>query len=283
MTGAHSTVSTGYWGPVTATLDWCEANYQFSHYVAEVANTFSNLFSISLALYGWRNVSSLGLGTRYHLTFLIFALVGVGSFAFHATLLYEAQMADEIPMIWSASQNLFTLYDISPAHPKISYRKTQLIYGLIVFNIVFTTAYWYWRNPVFHQVVFAFLMLAATVRTRYLRQSIKGRISPNNRSILAKQYALGFGLFALGFVIWNVDNIYCGEISSLKRRIGWPSAFLLEGHAWWHIFTGYGSYLMLSSQAYLTLLIREGEGVYTISPLTSLLPTITRTSHKKDT
>lgn len=107
----------------------------------------------------------------------------------------------------------------------------------------------------FHQVVFAFLMLAATVRTRYLRQSIKGRISPNNRSILAKQYALGFGLFALGFVIWNVDNIYCGEISSLKRRIGWPSAFLLEGtsscsfvskllndtnlkgHAWWHIFT----------------------------------------------
>ena len=58
----------GYHGPVTATLDWCEvhpslsfplllahhlqANYQFSHYVAEMANTVSNLFTIFLALMG---------------------------------------------------------------------------------------------------------------------------------------------------------------------------------------------------------------------------------------
>jgi dihydroceramidase len=41
----------------------------------------------------------------------ILALVGIGSFAFHATLLYEAQLADELPMIFGASYGIFLLTD----------------------------------------------------------------------------------------------------------------------------------------------------------------------------
>ena len=73
----------GYWGPVTATLDWCEvrhyssthlispfhhvfqANYQFSHYVAEISNTFSNLFFVCISVYGARLSSRESLPTRY--------------------------------------------------------------------------------------------------------------------------------------------------------------------------------------------------------------------------
>ena len=55
----------------------------------------------------------------------------------------------------------------------------------------------------------------------------------------------GGGLFALGFAVWNVDNIFCGPITYGKYSVGWPAAFLLEGHSWWHILTGVGTYLMI--------------------------------------
>ncbi len=79
----------GYWGPVTATLDWCEvrhyssshltypfhyvvqANYQFSHYVAEISNTFSNLFFVCMSLYGARLSSRESLPTRYLVGFAV--------------------------------------------------------------------------------------------------------------------------------------------------------------------------------------------------------------------
>lgn len=85
--------SRAFWGPVTATLDWCEvsprfavypgshplplscahtlplppwqANYQFSRYIAESANTFSNLFTIALAAFGGFQSLSQGLPSRY--------------------------------------------------------------------------------------------------------------------------------------------------------------------------------------------------------------------------
>lgn len=34
----------GYWGPPTATIDWCEANYDVSFYVAEFCKLFVNNF-----------------------------------------------------------------------------------------------------------------------------------------------------------------------------------------------------------------------------------------------
>jgi len=42
----------GYWGEVTATMDWCERNYVVTPYIAEFYNTISNLGFISLSLAG---------------------------------------------------------------------------------------------------------------------------------------------------------------------------------------------------------------------------------------
>jgi dihydroceramidase len=39
----------------------------------------------------------------------------------------------------------------------------------------------------------------------------------------------GVAIFALGFVIWNIDNIFCSTLTGWKFTIGWPVAFLLEG------------------------------------------------------
>jgi dihydroceramidase len=63
------------------------------------------------------------------------ALVGLGSFAFHATLLYEAQLADELPMILSASYCCFVLFDTSPGFDQ---RRARGSIILVLFNILFT-------------------------------------------------------------------------------------------------------------------------------------------------
>ncbi|KAG6814153.1 hypothetical protein H0H92_002148 [Tricholoma furcatifolium] len=128
----------GYYGPVTATLDWCEANYQFSHYIAEMANSFSNLFTIALAVCGGYTAMRQSLPARYVAGYAGVALVGIGSFAFHATLLFQAQLADELPMIYVGSMSLWFLFDDRPGYAISSPRNKALICLLIIFDILFS-------------------------------------------------------------------------------------------------------------------------------------------------
>jgi Ceramidase len=53
-------------------LSFClQANYQFSHYVAEISNTLSNLFFVCISLYGARLSSRESLPTRYLVGFAV--------------------------------------------------------------------------------------------------------------------------------------------------------------------------------------------------------------------
>lgn len=76
----------GFWGPTTATIDWCEPNYQHSFYVAEFWNTVSNLLFVLLGLYGLRNSMQQGFEPRFHAQFIAVIVTGLGSAMFHGTL-----------------------------------------------------------------------------------------------------------------------------------------------------------------------------------------------------
>lgn len=111
-----------------------------------------------------------------------------------------------------------------------------------------------YRNPVYHQVVFACLVIGTALRVIYLLRwsDSRERVPEQQRKEIGQLLGSGAGLFAFGFLIWNLDNIFCSTITAWKVRVGWPTAFLLEGwssnsvkniadvftgHAWWHIFT----------------------------------------------
>ncbi|GFR60865.1 alkaline ceramidase 3, partial [Elysia marginata] len=50
--------------------------------------------------------------------------------------------------------------------------------------------------------------------------------------------------YAFGFLLWNVDNIFCSQLRSIRALPpGQASGMLLECHAWWHIFAGFGTYM----------------------------------------
>jgi hypothetical protein len=88
-----------------------------------------------------------------------------------------------------------------------------------------------YRNPVYHQVVFASLMLTTTIRTVYLiRVAGPAKHIPTSvTSTIVKIYWSGLGIFLTGFLVWNLDNIFCELLTTWKSSIGWPIAFLLEG------------------------------------------------------
>ena len=88
-----------------------------------------------------------------------------------------------------------------------------------------------YRNPVYHQIVFASLILITTLRITYILQlsDASQRIPAKAKKTIIHFFSTGAALFALGFFIWNVDNIFCHTLTNWKLSIGWPIAFLLEG------------------------------------------------------
>lgn len=87
------------YGNHTATIDWCELNYTHTPYIAEFYNSLTNFPTILLGLYGaYRSIKG-GLRKRFALGFLGLTGIGLGSFGFHASLKWEWQLMDELPMV----------------------------------------------------------------------------------------------------------------------------------------------------------------------------------------
>ncbi|KAJ7651636.1 ceramidase [Mycena polygramma] len=245
----------GFYGKTTATIDWCEANYQFSYYIAEMANTFSNLFTLAFA----------GIG-----------LVGLGSFWFHATLLFQAQLADELPMIYVCATTLWCLFDTSLGFTWETTRTRLLTVAAAVFSILFSWSYYINRNPVYHQVVFGILLFSIAFRIYYLltRPDVGKRVPADKRAAISKLFSLGVAQFVLAFVLWNLDNIFCDTLTRWKVAVGWPLAFLLEGHSWWHLASG--TYYKFIGIQYLALCLKDDHRNFTLGYSRLGLPFVKR-------
>lgn len=148
------------WTGAAETLSF-EINHYFSPYIAEMANALSNLFSIAISLCGFRETRIRGreLPLRYGIGYLVcatafhgleiylservlslqgIALVGLGSFFFHTTLLFEAQLADELPMIYVSSANLFFLFDNQLGFGLKNARSQTLLIFVALFDVLFS-------------------------------------------------------------------------------------------------------------------------------------------------
>lgn len=97
-----------YWAPMTCThysasIDWCESNYTHSSYIVEFYNTLSSLIISFAGIYGLYILQRCNGTVLERVIAVLFILVGLGSAAFHATLRFECQLWDEIPMLWTGS------------------------------------------------------------------------------------------------------------------------------------------------------------------------------------
>jgi len=75
-----------FWGQPSSGVDWCEANYVHSRYVAEFFNTMSSIPMLIVSLWGLFLCIKYQLEIRFYLCWFGIGVVGIGSVAFHGTL-----------------------------------------------------------------------------------------------------------------------------------------------------------------------------------------------------
>jgi len=239
-----------FWGEHTATVDWCETNYAVCRFIAEFWNTTSNLALILPALFGIAVFFKYPFEKRFLFAWLSLLTVGVGSWCFHMTLRYDMQLLDELPMIWGSCIFLYCTLEVKT--PRFYNHLAILL--LIVYSLVVTFIYIFLNIPVIQNIVYGFLAVLAALRMFYLafstgrtdERKIYGmHISADQRRQMQRIVVFSGLIYLGGFVLWNIDNVFCAQLTAIKRWIGPALAPFFEFHALWHLFTGTGCYLQV--------------------------------------
>lgn len=240
---------------------------------------------------GMKSCRKNGHDTVFAVAYFGYLLVGFGSFMFHTTLKYPWQLVDELNMIYTAC--LMGYANLSYAKSTIF--RTWLAIGCVVFCAGITIYYHYLQDPLFHQNVYALMtiwlvfksayQMEKELRPKWRHSTESDRVAKEKKGIHVpsreeQEYvnkrdldilntmwimvAWGVSVFLLGFAFWNVDNVFCGTLRSWRRSIGMPWGFLLEGHAWWHILTGYGAYCYIVWGIHLRHILNGDQDKYVL-------------------
>jgi dihydroceramidase len=228
-------LAAGFWGPPTSTVDWCEANYAHSRFVAEWFNTTSSLALVAAGLLGLA-LHVRVLERRFLIAYAALAVVGLGSVVGHATLRFELQKLDELPMLWLALVIVFALADFErPPGTPAGRRLAALLaaHGVLVTALCTLTrgALQFWCFQISFTSLEAYCLLRAW---RLGRRSG----SPAARRLLSA----GFAAYGVAVAVWFVDLRFCPLVSVVLPRHGLPNPQL---HAVWHVLISMGFYALL--------------------------------------
>ncbi|EPS39059.1 hypothetical protein H072_7171 [Dactylellina haptotyla CBS 200.50] len=244
----------GYWSPQTSAANFCEIDYEVTHYIAEFINTLSNL------AYIWQGVITLpahlrGRGRelqlwRWPVENLALLLVGVGSMAFHLSLLHEMQIVDESGMYLLVGALDYRLWGHGMG------TISQQLFGLLLGSAIFGVIGWNFigthdgkADNGIHLALFIALLTALWPRVLYtIKQQSKERKqakgSEGKDEIARKlmwEYRLGIIYFFSGFGLWLIDGRFCYDLRNVRAIIRIPLAWVLEFHGWWHFLTALGA------------------------------------------
>ncbi|KAF9361639.1 Alkaline ceramidase 3 [Mortierella sp. NVP85] len=221
----------GYWGHPTSS-DWCESNYTKSHYIAEFFNSLSSFSMILVGLAGMYLHSSFE--KRFLLAFGSIVVVGIGSIAFHGTLLYPLQMLDEVPMVYCVLTLVYCCVENKP------YRRHGVWFpiGIALYGLL-TTVIMLYAGPENHllefivfQSAFAFVVLVVMSRIIQIYAQLQ------NDSI-KRLWLLSALIGAVSYGYWNIDFRMCNVMENLPFGIANP-----QFHAWWHVGASVSSYMV---------------------------------------
>lgn len=246
----------GYWGIPTSTIDWCEENYVVLPFIAEALNTTTNAVFIALAAFAIFHAHYNHLELRFQLLALGFMLVGIGSWCFHMTLRYEYQLLDELPMIYATCIPFWSVFS------EFRDRRGSILVGVGILTAanLLTAIYLHFKNPTIHQAAYG-LLNAGIIFKSYSLAKVHVKNDRASKQLNRTMF-LGVALFLFGYILWNMDIHLCSHARAARRSWGMPYGFVLEGHGWWHIFTGTGVYFYLVYEEYLRCFLTNTEKFY---------------------
>jgi dihydroceramidase len=240
----------GHWGPPTSSVDWCEANYRISPYVAEFFNTLSSLAMVTVGVIGILRHRKT-LEARFLVAFFAIAVVGLGSTLFHATLRFELQMLDELPMLYLALVMVYILLELRPGRRYGNWLPLALVAHGVLVTLLATLTRGRLQFFVFH-VSFGSLEVFALFRVALLYRASH---SPRIRRL----FWLGMSSYVVAVALWFVDLRFCDVMSVTLPSFGVPNP---ELHAVWHVLVSFGFYLLVVMIAEARLAaLRSTEGL----------------------
>jgi dihydroceramidase len=159
--------------------------------------------------------------------------------------------------------------------------------GLAIF---ITLYYHYFGDPVFHQIAYGILTAIVVLRSMYTMETVlrpKWRKSEKADHIAREKngfpapgserqayenlrdlktlrtmwlmVAYGLTMFLGGFLIWNLDNIFCSRLRAWRHYLGLPWGILLEGHGWWSVASQISYFIRSTLLASSPLVLEESE------------------------
>jgi len=229
-----------FWGKPTASLDWCETNYQYSPFIAEFWNTVSSLWLTFLAAFGIYQAAKMRVDKRLYFAYLALGVVGIGSAMFHATLLYSCQLLDELPMIYGTLIFLYAVFEFE----KHSAIQRMYIPALVVLGTLITVVMLLNKSmTMIHQVAYAVLVGVLVLRAFYITYLMPDL---SNMEQLNFRYLFWYSAvtFSSGYVSWLTERKLC------------YNGYVITGiqlHSLWHILTGIGTFGLIQFITYFLL------------------------------
>ncbi|KAL1115631.1 hypothetical protein AAG570_005921 [Ranatra chinensis] len=204
-----------------------------------MTNTISNLMMILPTIWGMAEVYKQGFEKRFVFCYFLIFIVGLGSWAFHMTLLYEMQLFDELPMVWGSCVLVYCLSQIEqpPVNGKTASNLPLMVF-LTSFCLLFTALYLVWPQPLFQHSSYGVLV--------FVSFALEVRLIRMKKCVTCKQlFILSTSVYLFGFFLWNIDNVFCSHLRALRNNIPTLLDPLTQLHGWWHCMAGYGTYLQV--------------------------------------
>lgn len=227
----------GYWGLRTSAVDWCEPNYTWSFFIAEFFNTTTSLPAAVLALNSMYLTYKYGYSKRFFVVNMMVALVGIGSAAFHGTLLWTGQILDELPMVYTSLACLYAVLEME-SDKKPIYKYSA--HGLTLFAVVFTGVYLY--LPDFFIFFLVGFILSILTLVYHLSKIYRRPTTLTHQKIFIVS---SMGLYIGGWLFfWVPEVLFCGQLQQFNL------------HAWWHVTSTFGAFTLVLFSIYQRELVR---------------------------
>lgn len=204
-----------------SSINWCETDYLYNEYIAEFWNTITGFSLIFAGIYNFYINKRKNIQELYYSNFLLM-LVGIGTILFHGTLFYFFQLIDEIPMLLLVIE----YYRLIHGNNEILFK----LYSSIPIIILS-----YYSHPVYQTVLFQ-----VSIFTGVLLLSFHFYYFKEKYNIDTRELPIIFVICIVSFLIWNLDRLYCNQLSYLNL------------HAIWHITTSLG---MIFVNKFMTIVI----------------------------
>jgi len=210
--------------------------YEVCYFVAEFWNTVTSSFIAILGIVGLYLTLREKVEKRFSVLYSGIIIVGLGSVAFHGTLLLENQLLDELPMIWSVLTWVY-IYKTMKSPKKGTPQDKVLARQLFAFGAVWGVgAPWiHYYAPIVFQSLFVGLLGYSIINAHSYWKICK---NPT-----AKRMYIFYNLsLVLGACIWLLDTHACNKLHDLFGGYWWHP-YVGSFHGYWHCLMSMNVYL----------------------------------------